>query len=232
MRMRKKPNLIPRMQRCASVLVTDPESLRGHWLEGTGYESLFLELGCGKGSFTAGTAADLEDTLYVAVERVPDAMVVAMERVCAQQLTNVRFIDADAQRLCEMFAPGEADRIYINFCDPWPGRRHEKRRLTAPRFLALYEQVLKPGGEIHFKTDNASLFDFSLDCFSARGWTLSEVTRDLHAQGPRGVLTDYETKFHSQGVPIHRCVARRPDEPPADMNETYTPTPVGDNDKE
>ncbi|MCQ2452894.1 MAG: methyltransferase domain-containing protein, partial [Oscillospiraceae bacterium] len=135
MRMRKKPNLIPRMERCANLLVTEPESMRGHWLEGTSYRHLYLEIGCGKGSFTAKTAATLPDVLYVAVERVPDAMVVAMERCSEEGLSNVRFIDIDAGKLCDLFAPGEADRIYINFCDPWPSRRHEKRRLTAPGFL-------------------------------------------------------------------------------------------------
>ena len=221
--MRKKPNLIPRMERCASVLVTQPEDRRGRWLEGTGCGGLVLEIGCGKGRFTAGTASGLSGTLYVAIERVPDAMVVAMERVCAAGLTNVRFIDADARRLGDLFAPGEADRIYINFCDPWPSRRHAKRRLTSPDFLKLYEQTLRPGGEIHFKTDNAPLFEYSLECFRKRGWSVSEVTRDLHADGPVGVMTDYEEKFYGQGVPINRCVARRPDVPlpePEDAAET------------
>ncbi len=213
LRMRKKPNLIPRMERCASVLVKQPETLRGHWRDSSPCTGLYLEIGCGKGRFTAETAAGLPQILYVAVERVPDAMVVAMERVCAAGLSNVRFIDADARRLGELFVPGEADRIYINFCDPWPSRRHAKRRLTSPDFLRLYEQVLCPGGEVHFKTDNAPLFEYSLACFRERGWSLSEVTRDLHADGPAGVMTDYEEKFWSQGVPINRCVARRPDVP-------------------
>ncbi|MBR4744191.1 MAG: tRNA (guanosine(46)-N7)-methyltransferase TrmB [Oscillospiraceae bacterium] len=211
--MRKKPNLIPRMERCAAVQEKQPETLRGRWRGDSSYTALYLEIGCGKGRFTAGTAAELPDVLYVAVERVPDAMVVAMERVCAAGLSNVRFIDADARRLGELFAPGEADRIYINFCDPWPGRRHAKRRLTSPDFLFLYEQVLRPGGEVHLKTDNRPLFEYSLECFESRGWALSEVTGDLHADGPVGVMTDYEEKFYREGVPINRCVARRPDVP-------------------
>ena len=221
MRMRKKPNLIPRMERCAAVQEKHPETLRGHWLDGSRYTGLYLEIGCGKGRFTAGTAADLPQILYVAVERVPDAMVVAMERVYDAGLSNVRFIDTDARRLGELFAQGEADRIYINFCDPWPSRRHAKRRLTSPDFLRLYEQVLRPGGEIHFKTDNAPLFEYSLQCFNERGWSLSEVSRDLHANGPVGVMTDYEQKFFAQGVPINRCVARRPDAPLLDSGAAH-----------
>jgi tRNA (guanine-N7-)-methyltransferase len=119
--MRKKPNLIPRMERCADYLVTDPQQWRGRWREkGTPGCELRLELGCGKGRFTCETAAAEPDVLFVAVERVPDAMVIAMERAKAAGLNNVFFIDADVARLTEFFAPGEVERIYLNFCDPGP----------------------------------------------------------------------------------------------------------------
>ena len=207
MRMRKKPNLAPRMARCARVLISDPASLRGRWqslMPQAG--ALFLELGCGKGRFTAETAAQNPKALYIAVERVPDAMVIAMERVCALGLDNVFFIDGDAADLTQLFAPSEVDRIYINFCDPWPGNRHAKRRLTHPDFLLRYRQILSRKGQIHFKTDNRDLFEWSLFQFPKAGFLLSEVTRDLHADGIRGVMTDYEEKFHSLGTPINRCV--------------------------
>ena len=206
--MRKKPNLVPRMERCARVLIPDPEARRGRWRELMPQaESLWLELGCGKGRFTAEMAEQNPQTLYLAVERVPDAMVIAMERVCARELGNAFFVDGDAARLPLFFAPGEVDRIFINFCDPWPGNRHAKRRLTHPDFLLRYRQVLAPGGEIHFKTDNRELFEWSLFQFPRAGFTLSQVTRDLHAGGVCGVMTDYEEKFHSLGTPINRCVA-------------------------
>ena len=131
MRMRKKKNLLPRMERCAALQIKDPIAHRGHWRElMPEARELRVELGCGKGRFTAGTAAAEPDVLFVAVEMVPDAMVVAMERCAAEGLRNVRFIDANANILPEFFAPGEVDRIYINFCDPWPTKRHAKRRLT------------------------------------------------------------------------------------------------------
>lgn len=208
MRMRKKPNLIPRMERCSRVLIQDPESQRGRWKElMPGAKTVHIELGCGKGRFTAETAAQMPDTLLIAVERVPDAMVIAMERVCAQQLQNVFFIDGDAAQLPAYFAPGEVERIYINFCDPWPGSRHAKRRLTHPNFLNLYRQVLAEGGAIHFKTDNRDLFEWSLLQFPQAGFSLEAVTRDLHANGICGVMTDYEEKFHNLGTPINRCEA-------------------------
>ena len=210
MRMRKKPNLLPRMERAAAVLASEPETLRGRWrtaLPGCG--ALYLELGCGKGRFTAETAAQNPDTLLVAVEKVPDAMVVAMERAVANGLHNVKFVDRDVVLLPELFAPGEVDRIYLNFCDPWPKSRDAKHRLTAPGFLRLYADVLAPGGAICFKTDNLPLFQWSLAQFEAEGWDLSEVTNDLHAEGIRGVMTDYEAKFHALGVKINRLVATK-----------------------
>ena len=207
MRMRRKKNLVPRMERCAQWLISDPQALRGNWRSLLpGAKELRIELGCGKGRFTCQTAAAAPEVLFVAVERVPDAMVMAMERCAAQGLTNVFFIDANADQLPLFFAPGEADRVYINFCDPWPSKRHAKRRLTHGNFLKLYRQVLKMGGQIHFKTDNQPLFEFSVEELPQFGFELSEVTRNLHENGPVGVMTDYEAKFHELGQPINRCV--------------------------
>ena len=215
MRMRRKKNLGPRMDRCAAWQIKDPASLRGGWRSLLPQaRELRLELGCGKGRFTCQTAAAEPDVLFVAVERVPDAMVMAMEKARDMDLKNVFFVDADAAGLTAFFAPEEVDRIYINFCDPWPTKRHAKRRLTHRSFLLLYRQVLKEGGEIHFKTDNRPLFQFSLEEFPAAGYRLEEVTGDLHAQGVKGVMTDYEEKFHSQGVPINRCVGVKDALPP------------------
>ncbi|QNL45730.1 tRNA (guanosine(46)-N7)-methyltransferase TrmB [Oscillibacter hominis] len=208
MRMRKKKNLIPRMERCSAWLVSDPASLRGGWRSlKPDAKELRLELGCGKGRFTVETAKADPDVLFIAVERVPDAMVVGMERACAEELRNVFFVDIDAAQLPVLFAPGEVDRIYINFCDPWPGKGHAKRRLTHGNFLKLYRQVLKDGGQIHFKTDNSPLFEFSVEEFPQFGFELSQLTRNLHENGPQGVMTDYEAKFFAEGVPINRCVA-------------------------
>lgn len=208
MRMRKKKNLIPRMERCADRLIRDPYDRRGKWRElmPTARE-LRVELGCGKGRFTAGTAAAEPDVLFIAVEMVPDAMVVAMEKARDAGLRNVWFVDGDAALLPDMFAPGEIDRLYINFCDPWPKSNQKKRRLTHGNFLKKYRQVLAEGGQIHFKTDNDKLFEWSLEEIPQFGFALSEVTRDLHADGPVGVMTDYERKFYGEGKSINRCVA-------------------------
>ncbi len=207
MRMRKKPNLIPRMERCAATLIRSPEEYRGCWRQlKPDCTELRLELGCGKGRFTAETAAQNPDVLFIAVERVPDAMVIAMERVTAMGLTNVFFVDGDAAKLTEYFSTGEVSMIYINFCDPWHANKHAKRRLTYVDFLKLYRQVLAEKGQIHFKTDNAPLYEWSLIQFPQAGFELSEVTRNLHEHGVCGIMTDYEEKFHNLGTPINRCV--------------------------
>lgn len=211
MRMRKRPNLAPRMEKCAELMINEPETMRGHWRElMPDCAELHIELGCGKGRFTAGTAAAAPNVELIAIEKVPDAMIIAMERVKNQELKNVRFISADVAGLREMFAPEDGvRRIYINFCDPWPKSRDAKLRLTAPAFLRRYADVLRHGGEIHFKTDNTALFDWSMEQFAAEGWQLSEVTHDLHAAGAVGVMTDYEAKFCAEGMKINRLVATK-----------------------
>ena len=207
------------MERCEAVQIKNPESLRGKWLETfPGHKALHVEIGCGKGRFTTDTAEQNPDVLLAAIEKVPDAMVVGMERVTDRGLTNVRFLDFDAKNLLEIFAPGEVSRIYINFPDPWKKARQKKRRLTWGAFLALYAQLLPLGGEIWFKSDNDPLFEWSLEQFKAQGWELRELTRDLHANGPVGVMTDYEAKFHAEGVTINRVVAVKMEDTKCDFS--------------
>jgi tRNA (guanine-N7-)-methyltransferase len=210
MRMRKKPNMPQRMERCAAVHITEPETYRESWLEKfQGYKSLHLEIGCGRGRFTAETALSAPDTLLVAVERVPEALIIGMERAVREEIPNVRFINGDAASLPLWFGAGEIDRIYLNFCDPWPGSRHAKRRLTHESFLRIYRALLSPCGEIHFKTDNQPLFEFSLHEFAFCGFAVSDVTYDLHNSGfEENVMTEYERHFSGEGVPICRCVAK------------------------
>ena len=208
MRMRKKKNLGPRMEKCAPVHVRDGFALKGRWREELMPQAreVRLELGCGKGRFTVETARRNPEVLFIAIEKVPDALVIAMERAMAEEVRNVFFVVGDAALLPDYFAPEEADLIYINFCDPWPPRGQAKRRLTHRGFLETYRKVLKPGGRIEFKTDNQPIFEFSLKEFPAAGYELSEVTRNLHENGPQGVMTNYEAKFYEQGLPINRCV--------------------------
>ncbi len=216
MRMRNKKNLIPRMERCAAVQIFEPREMKGRWASLLpGCTEVRAEMGCGKGQFTAGMAQRDPQVLIAALEKVPNAMVTAMERVCAEGIPNVRFIDTDAVNIPDIFAPGEVSVIYINFPDPWPRNKEAKHRLTAPKFLAMYWDILPVGGRIEYKTDQQWLFDWSLEQFAALGYELGEVTRDLHANGVTGVMTNYETRFHEQGTPICRCVAVKTEDRPA-----------------
>ena len=222
MRMRRRNNLAPRMEACESVWIHDPEALRGNWRSlMPDCRELRVEVGCGKGKFTVETAEAEPDVLLIAIERVQDALVLAMEAAIRKGLKNVFFVSLDAANIDQFFADDEIDLLYINFCDPWPRKKNAKRRLTYHTFLEKYKKVLKLGGQIHFKTDNQDLFTFSVEELPLFGFELSEVTRDLHANGPVGVMTDYEAKFYQQGVTINRCVATMvPWEAPAQPEES------------
>ena len=206
MRMRRMKNLEPRMEKCAGLRVMEPQTLLGHGRERMpDCTALWVEVGCGKGKFTAETAQANPTVLLVAVERCREAMVVAMEKAQSMGLKNVLFIDMDVAEIESVFAPGEIDRLFINFPDPWPRKKNAKRRLTHRGFLDKYCRVVKQGGEFHFKTDNAPLFAFSLEEFAACGLETKNVTDDLHKEGVTGIMTGYEEKFHALGTPIHRC---------------------------
>ena len=136
MRMRKMRNLEPRMEKCAAYRIDQPETLRGNWRSlKPDCTALWVEVGCGKGKFTAETAQANPDVLLIAVERCREAMVVAMEKARDMELKNVFFIDMDVAKMEEIFAPGEIDRLFINFPDPWPRKKNAKRRLTHRTFL-------------------------------------------------------------------------------------------------
>ena len=206
MRMRRMKNLIPRMENCSDYRIAEPAALRGNWRSlKPDCTALWVEVGCGKGKFTAETAQANPDVLLIAVERCREAMVVAMEKAKDMGLTNVLFIDMDVAGMEEIFATDEIDRLFINFPDPWPRKKNAKRRLTHRGFLFKYCRTVRPDGEIHFKTDNAPLFEFSVEEFAACGLQVNNLTRDLHKDGIVGIMTGYEEKFHALGTPINRC---------------------------
>ncbi len=206
MRMRRMKNLESRMAACAAYRITRPEELKGSWRSlKKDAAALWVEVGCGKGKFTAETAEANPDVLLIAVERCREAMVVAMEKAMAMNLKNVFFIDMDVANMEEIFAGQEIDRLFINFPDPWPRKKNAKRRLTYRTFLDKYCRCVRTGGEIHYKTDNAPLFEFSLEEFEKCGLEVKNLTRNLHENGVCGVMTGYEEKFHSLGTPINRC---------------------------
>ena len=222
MRMRRMKNLEPRMEKCSAYRIAEPESKKGDWRSlMPACTALWVEVGCGKGKFTAETAAANPDVLLIAVERCREAMVVAMEKAKEMGLTNVFYIDMDVEKIEEIFAPGEINRLFINFPDPWPRKKNRKRRLTHRGFLDKYCRVVEAGGEVHFKTDNAPLFEFSVEEFAECGLEVKNLTRNLHENGIVGIMTGYEEKFHALGTPINRCeVVCRPFAVPAEKKDT------------
>ena len=209
MRPRTKKHLEERIARCNHIHITDPCSMKGHWrIDG---RPLHLEIGCGKGAFICGMAAKHPETDFVAVEIVRNVIVMAMEKAVAAELTNVRFISCDARKLEEIFEPGELSGIFLNFSDPWPKTRQHKRRLTYPSFLKIYENIMGGAGkgEIHQKTDNRDLFDASLEYYRESGWSLRNVTFDLHGDSIEtdSAVTEYEQRFMDMGQPIYRAEA-------------------------
>ena len=206
MRMRRMKNLDSRMEATSAYRIGVPEDYKGKWRSlKPDCTALWVEVGCGKGKFTAETAEANPDVLLIAVERCREAMVVAMEKAQKMGLKNVFFIDMDVAGIEEIFAAGEMDRLFINFPDPWPRKKNAKRRLTHRGFLDKYCRTVKEGGEIHFKTDNAPLFEYSVEEFAACGLQVNNLTRNLHENGIVGIMTGYEEKFHALGTPINRC---------------------------
>lgn len=170
-----------------------------------------IEVGMGKGRFIMDMATLHPETNYIGIERYPSVLLRGLQKRAEIQLDNVYFMCVDARDLGEIFAPGEVNRIYLNFSDPWPKDRHAKRRLTSPEFMKVYDQVLAPDGTVEFKTDNQGLFEYSLEAIPKAGWTITAHTFDLHRNemSVGNVMTEYEQKFSEKGNPICKLIAKR-----------------------
>ncbi len=209
MRMRKKKNGASRMEACADYKIDNPELFRGKWKsEIADGKEIYLEIGCGKGTFVTELAKRNPDKFYIAMEIVPDVIMLAMEKAKAQEIENIKFVCFDAKDIENVFEKDELCGLYLNFSDPWPKNRHFKRRLTYVGFLEKYKTVIKSGGKICFKTDNRPLFDFSLTQFVEAKIPMSEVCTDLHSSmwEADNIHTEYEDNFSAKGFKINRLV--------------------------
>lgn len=213
MRLRKKPHTEEKLKNFADFVTLEKigEECQGKWAEKFGGDvarKLYVELGTGKGDFITQMAEINTDINFLGLEAEAEVVLKAARKLDEKNLSNVRLAVFDINGIENIFAENEVDRFYINFCDPWPKKRHAKRRLTYVTFLEKYKKILKANGEIHFKTDNRGLFDFSLEQFDAAGLKVRDVNFDLHAEEPpENIRTEYENKFSAQGVKINRCVA-------------------------
>ncbi|MFJ5715891.1 tRNA (guanosine(46)-N7)-methyltransferase TrmB [Neobacillus sp. NPDC093127] len=207
MRLRNKPWAKDKIEQHPQYIVANPEMYKGKWYEVFGNEQpLHIEVGTGKGQFVTEMARANPDINYMGIELYDSVIVAALERLIEADLPNLRLLNVNAVDLEKYFAKNDVDRVYLNFSDPWPKVRHEKRRLTYKDFLKLYEDILVDKGEIHFKTDNQGLFEYSLMSFSDYGLLLKYVSLDFHKSGYQGnIMTEYEEKFSEKGNRIYRC---------------------------
>ena len=188
--------------------IANPNDFKGKW--NTVFENtnpIHIEIGMGKGQFLVNLATLNPDINYIGIEKFTSVLLRASEKLMALNLKNVKIINVDALNLNDCFAHNEIDRIYLNFSDPWPKNAHAKRRLTSDRFLPLYKNILNKNGEIHFKTDNRKLFEFSLESMNNYGMLYKNISLDLHNSSFEGnIVTEYEEKFSKFG-PIYRLEA-------------------------
>lgn len=208
MRMRKKKHRDERIENCGELVISGSFP-KGKWSDVFGNDNkIYLEIGCGKGRFITETAKHNPGINFIAIEKNLDVALLAMEKAQKAELSNIRFICNNADLLEEIIMPGECSRIYINFCDPWHKAKHAKRRLTHRRYIELYQSLLPQYGEIHFKTDNKNLFEFSLNEFCDMNIKLKNISLDLHAKPCEwNIMTEYEQLFSQQGMPIYRLEA-------------------------
>lgn len=193
------------------VFHEDVEKMAGNWHKRFGNDNpIHIEVGTGKGKFITTLAEQNPDKNYIAMEIKEEVLLHAVYKAKEKGLTNILFIWGDVKMLPEYFNVAELSRIYINFCDPWPKNRWSKRRLTHSDFLNIYRNVLDEKGEIHFKTDNEKLFEFSLNEIAENDWKLKNISLDLaNSNFEENVTTEYEDKFMAQGMKIYRLEAAK-----------------------
>lgn len=197
------------------LLLKDPHYIKETAISPGGWQQFFnnsnpihIEIGMGKGKFLTALAEANPEINYIGIEKSKELLWKVCKTLGEQQVKNFALANVRAENIASFFQPGEIQCIYLNFSDPWPKVRHEKRRLTHLHFLNQYRQILSADGQIHFKTDGPGLFEFTLEQLEKAGYTPIEITYDLHRLRPQGVvMTEYEMKFVSQGKVIHRVIA-------------------------
>ncbi len=219
MRIRYKKWARPELE-ASPFYIEEPEKTKGKWKEQfvKSNQPLHLELGCGKGQFIAQLAVENQGTNYIAIDLV-DAMLGLAKRNIEQTYQeaninpeNILITRFDIERISLILEKqDEIERIYINFCNPWPRGKHRKKRLTHTRQLEKYKEFLKENGEIYFKTDDDELFEASLQYFEESGFEILKKTNDLHQEPifEKNIETEHEKMFSEEGIKIKACIAKR-----------------------
>ena len=195
-------------------VIQEPELHKGSWNQVFGNDNpIQIEVGMGKGRFIMELAQQNPDINYIGIERYSSVLLRGLQKRAQLELNNIYFMCIDAKNMADYFAPGEVDKIYLNFSDPWPKARHARRRLTSNEFFKLYDKVLTADGTVEFKTDNRPLFDFSVEELkTSELFVLDQLSYDLHNDSKMNqgnIMTEYEAKFSSMGNPICKLIAKR-----------------------
>lgn len=209
MRLRHKPWAQDKLNDYPQYVPQEAEKIKGNWqARFEAKQPIHLEVGSGKGRFIIEMAKANPTINYIGMEIQTSVIVSILEYQLEEKLPNLQILHADGRDISDYFASAELDRIYLNFSDPWPKTKHAKRRLTSPDFLKQYQQILPTNGEIHFKTDNQGLFEYSLAAMSQYGMYFKQVWLDLHQANLEGnIETEYEMKFSAKGQSINRLEA-------------------------
>ena len=217
MRLRKKPWARPELEAC-NFFIVNPSEYKGKWRDSFNNDNpIYLELGCGKGTFVAVHGSENPNINYVAIDIKDEVLVLAKRNIEKAynekeiQVNNLKLMAQEIFLINDVFSKEDiVDRIYINFCNPWPKERHKKRRLTYPTQLEEYKEFLSKDGKIYFKTDDDELFDESLEYFKEAGFEIEYITYDLHNSDFVGnVRTEHENMFSEQGINIKFLIAKR-----------------------
>jgi len=214
MRLRYVPGQYQYLKECCNV-ITEPEK-RGYKLNNAfgNNNPIHVELGCGKGRFLRETALKNPDVNYFGFEKNVKVAYRCAKSVIENDPVNYLIVYSNGDILKDVFESESIERIYLNFSDPWPKPSHYKRRLTYKSFLDVYRLVLTEGGEIHMKTDNSYLFEYSVEQLKEDNWEFLVLTRDLHNSpyALDNVMTEYEERFVNEGKKINKLIVRKPNE--------------------
>lgn len=221
MRLRKKKNLEERIKGCGDILLVYeqygfydlPEDKRYSLIDTKKVfgndNKVYLEVGCGKGGFITEMAQLHPEINFLAVEKISNVLICAMEKCLEKNIKNVAFLNCDASNLGYYIKEDSISKMFLNFSCPWPKQKYANQRLTNPRFLKIYERILKDGADIVQKTDSPLMFEYSVEQLSQYGFGLFDVTCDLHNSGIENeVMTEYEKYFSGIGKPIFRLQAK------------------------
>ncbi|WP_129045185.1 tRNA (guanosine(46)-N7)-methyltransferase TrmB [Companilactobacillus metriopterae] len=207
MRLRNKPWAKDMINDNLDLISVHPEKMAGKWQSKFDKEQpLFIEVGSGKGRFITELAKRNPQNNYIAIEVQEGAIALLLKKQVENKIPNLQLLLANGANLDEMFAEDEVSGVYLNFSDPWPKTRHEKRRLTYKSFLSQYETVLKKDGILQFKTDNQGLFEYSLLSMNNYGMVFDDISLDLHndeEKNAANIETEYEEKFSKKGFRIN-----------------------------